>query len=263
MLGTDWLQRSIYMLALRLAHWRPVSGSIYTSLPEALNNDAFIVRLINKADGKKFLVHKLIPQGAEDLYFNVGHAEGYPSVVPTVQLQHFHFEVTHYYHGHQLVTTWPSRFILNCIVNHSAFFAWREKVAQKRFNRLTLARKDRVEVLQLFQTETIKQHGFHISEIALLEILYTRRSFRHPDEQSTRAYYKLILESLADSGDLKAQQHNQYKLQPKGLSTLATYELEERRHRDNITQQRRMITVTAIVIAVGIVQAAASYFGAR
>ncbi|MBZ9920180.1 hypothetical protein LB579_20950 [Mesorhizobium sp. BR1-1-7] len=251
------------MTALKVGMRRPSPNPIPTSGPNALLNNCYLIRLTERATGKRFILKGVVPQGAAGIWFNGNNAEGFDCIILKDQLKHFDFEGTHYYCGYRLESIWPSRFVFNWLFNYAALFAWRDRRAQKRFNKLTLARMERMEVLDLFRSETVKDHNFQISEFGLLEMLYSRRSFKHPDQESTRSYYRLILESLADSSDLQGQQHNQYKLKPKGLSTLATYESEERRHRDNITQQRRMIAVTVIVIAVGIIQAAASYYGAR
>lgn len=55
------------------------------------------------------------------------------------------------------------------------------------------------------------------------------------DQNELMNYYGLLLDSLKESEDLTATQQNGYSLKPKALNTLAAFEQEERRHRDNFS----------------------------
>lgn len=118
-----------------------------------------------------------------------------------------------------------------------------------------------MQVLRLVVNGTEKNDEFKVSIFSLMELLYTRRWFRHPEQEATTNYYEMVLKSLVGSGELSViDQGMRYQLKPQGLTTLALYELEERRHNDNIKQQSRIGKLTAVLIFIGIIQALATYY---
>ncbi|ESZ57095.1 hypothetical protein NKH85_21395 [Mesorhizobium sp. M0924] len=251
-----WFRTKVFIIAFRLALTKASPGGF--TIDET--NDFLSVRLIDKVTDKKFLLTGLVKEGAEGLWFNGHNEHGLECVIPMKNLRDFSFLGIHHYSGYNI--KWDNA--LAFVWSYYTLGSWRiekkDKREQGRFNKRTLARQDRMQVLATFVQQTIKDPDFRASSFALLEILYTRRWFRHPEQETTGAYYDLVLDSLIASGDLKKADNLIYSLQSQGLTTLANYELEERRFRDADTQQRRIGWLTAVLVIVGIVQALATYY---
>lgn len=231
-----------YMLAERVALRRPMPPGSFT-IDET--NDYFGIRLLDPKTKQRFIAKGVVPQGLIGLWFN-GHSEkGYECVILKRYLPEFDFQGEHYYHGYTFRTDNPLQYIWNWLSGHAYRYGLWDRWTQGQFNKRGLTRQDRIQVLRLFVNETAKNDGFHVSMFGLMELLYTRRWFRHPEGDTTNNYYELVLKSLADSGDLEVADHGlRYTLKPQGLTTVASYELEERRHHDNIKQQSRLGLLT-------------------
>lgn len=74
------------------------------------------------------------------------------------------------------------------------------------------------------------------------------------------SYYTLLLDSMKEARDLETTQHHGYKLKPRALNTVFSFELEEQRHADNRNTQNRIFWLTAVLIVIGIVQAGAAAY---
>lgn len=110
--------------------------------------------------------------------------------------------------------------------------------------------------LRLFVEHTLADHNFAASLFETATLLYGPRWISHPDNQSLQNYYRLVLESLAHSGDLQEVNH-QYQLAAQGLATLDESEKDERRHRDQVRMQVVLASLTAALVVVGLAQVAA------
>ncbi|WP_142081681.1 hypothetical protein [Roseinatronobacter monicus] len=83
---------------------------------------------------------------------------------------------------------------------------------------------------------------------------------KHPEFKQQMRYYRLVLDSLVASGDLEELKKGQFSLSPKALATLDYYEEADRRHQDNLRQQRRLGWLTFALVLVGATQIAAPFF---
>lgn len=247
-----------YMLAARVMGRRrsPEEGFIYDD-----TNDYFQIRLLDPESKQRFIVHDVVPRGLKGLWFNGNNEPGYECILLKKNLPRFDFQGIHHYRDYHLNSHSPLAFIWKWLSAHS----WRHRIwdrwTQGRFNKRGLTRQDRMQVLRLFVSATEKNDHFKVSIFSLMEILYTRRSFLHPEQQATMNYYEMVLKSLVGSGDLSLVDNGMnYRLLPQGLTTLASFDLEERRHSDNIKQQTRIGWLTFALIFIGIIQALATYY---
>ncbi|ESX03908.1 hypothetical protein X769_15645 [Mesorhizobium sp. LSJC268A00] len=253
---TSW--PTTYMLAAKVARRRPMPSGSFTIDG---TNDYFSVRLIDPGTKQRFISLGAVPQGLKGLWFNGHNEPGLECVVLKRNLPHFGFQGDHYYRGSTIRTNSPLEYIWNWLSNYALRHEWWDRWTQGRFNKRGLTRQDRMQVLRLFVNETAKSDAFNVSIFGLMELLYSRRWFRHPEGDATNNYYELVLKSLAHSGDLTASDHGMsYALNPQGITTVASYELEERRHNDSIVQQSRIGKLTWVLIGVGLLQAAATFF---
>lgn len=253
----NWLRATAYMVAGRMAQWRPMPGRF--AIDET--NDFRGVRLIEPTTKKRFIVDKVVTGGMEGRWFEGNDAAPVERFIPKKELPSYDFQGEEFYHGYTGRAENPYSYILGLVLGMSWFYEKWDNWTQGQFNKRGLARQDRLQVLRLFVNETSKDDDYKVSIFGLMEALFTRRWFRHPEGETTNNYYQLVLRSLVASGDLKAiDQGDRFELAPQGLTTVASYELEERRHHDNIRQQGRLGILTAVLIGVGVLQAAATYF---
>lgn len=252
----NWIRAAPYMLSSRVALQKPIPGRFRLTDPK---NDYFTIRLFDPVTEKRAISCGPLPQGLHALWFNGNNEEGYYCIIPRKHLQSFQFQGEHYYGSYSFRTESPVRFIVNWLTHYAWFFRKWDRWTQGRFNKKKLTRHDRMQLLNFFVQQTIKDSRFKASLLGLMEMLYSRRWFYHPEQESTDAYYQLLLDSLTETKDLeKTGQYSQYKLGNTGLTTLATYEQEERRHHDNVIQQERIGKLTIVLVFVGVAQVLAS-----
>ena len=111
-----------------------------------------------------------------------------------------------------------------------------------------------MSVLQMVLDQTYRRHDFSVGPGGLMNQIYGDRWARHPDNGQVHGYYRLLLESLVDSGDLTMENHA-YHLNPRALSTLAQFEEDNRKHRDLVNLQRIIAGLTFALVVVGLIQA--------
>ncbi|CAN0606502.1 unnamed protein product, partial [Ectocarpus sp. 12 AP-2014] len=114
-------------------------------------------------------------------------------------------------------------------------------ISQSVFNTMFRFRSDRMEVLRKIVELDIEDAKkgtsiIHISKpkstIQLQSEFFGNRIYGHPAYSEISARFRLVIESLAASGDLNSGKAHEYSLSGKALATLSEYELDERRHAD-------------------------------
>lgn len=139
---------------------------------------------------------------------------------------------------------------------HRAHVA-KEKVRQLLFNRKKLVRTDKIKILRHLLEMRISNINHSISSVTLLGELHGMRAHAHPSANKQLRYYQLVCESLSVSGDLiKNPSDLTYTLSPKALGTLASYEEEEKKHRELTVLQIIMAILTFALVISGIAEAA-------
>lgn len=255
---TKWIQATAYMISGRLAQRRPMPDRF--TVDET--NDFLGIRLLERGGNGRFIFSKIEKGGMKGRWYAGNNADPVERFIPKEDLPSYDFQGEEFYHGYSGRAENPYSFIFGNTVGLSWYYEKWDTWTQGRFNKRELTRQDRMQVLRLFVSKTSEDTDFEVSILGLMEILYTRRSFRHPHQETTNNYYELLLRSLVDSGDLSNHGNNgvAYALAPQGLTTLASYELEERRHHDNLKQQGRIGKLTGVLILIGLLQAWATYY---
>ncbi|MBE0553937.1 MAG: hypothetical protein IH625_09625 [Rhodobacteraceae bacterium] len=138
-------------------------------------------------------------------------------------------------------------------------------LSQTTYNYRTRFRHDRIEVLRklvdLHLTEAEKNTGLLFTGskkdiVELLSSFYGNRIYGHPNHEAESARFRLILESLAETGEVKKHNMHEFELNAGAVATISNYELEERRHKDSVRQNRLLLVVTIVMAVAAIVQAA-------
>lgn len=254
------LRNSIYRKAIAIALRHPLPRTIPTSPPASLANNYFAVELFyDETDRRHALIEADLGHAYKGIFFNEAFGGGYECSILKPQVGHSRFKVRHYYRGYEISTHSALLFILQQTVKYPFWTVTKDKARQFFFNRKTLVRYDRIEILRVFVRKTTDNPNYAVDTFFLLQDLYSYRGFGHPQRQSVTNHYRLILKSFSETGDL-ALNNGHYSLTGQGVATLAQYELEERRFKENIGQQRLVGKLTWVVIFVGILQALATYF---
>lgn len=94
-----------------------------------------------------------------------------------------------------------------------------------------------------------------VSSIAVISHIHGIEIFSHPLESAVSTRMRLVLKSLVDTGELKQPDSVSFVLTGGGLSSLERVEEEDRKHRDAMRIQRRMVWLTLILMLSAIVQA--------
>lgn len=142
-----------------------------------------------------------------------------------------------------------------------------ERLRQAIYNVSTKFRHDRVYVIkrivekhlgenleggELLHTPKVK------SAIQLFSEVYGNRAYSHPNYERASKEFRLIIESLAVSGELKEDAKHTYRLTGKALIMISNYELDERRHSDSVFHNRLLLLLTMILAVAAVAQVGVS-----
>ena len=130
---------------------------------------------------------------------------------------------------------------------------FRERTANYFFSRRLLSRSDRIVLLRdLIDCSVEEDRGKSVVEI--MSDIHGPRIWQHPRQSAELRYTKLLLDSLLEAGELN-NENGRYRATPKAISSTIEHDLEDRRHRENVRQQRWMVLLTIILAITGGVQA--------
>lgn len=252
----------IYRLAIRWALVRPSPARIHLSLPKAAANDFFEVNVLARGkDTKSFGISGRDGARYKGVYFPYAYGGGRNGKLPANKVHRYKVQIRHYLRGYEFRTDSPLLFLLQQIFGYSWLRIWHDRIAQYLFNRRTLSRRDRIEVLRTFVVKTTANPQYRTNSADLVVDLHSLRTFSHPSRESIIGYYRLILQSFKEAGDLVLEEHS-YRLSGQGVATLAQYELEDRRFRENLRQQKQITVLTVVIVLVGLLQAYVTYTSA-
>ncbi|WP_150129088.1 hypothetical protein [Rhizobium phaseoli] len=245
--------------------WRAVDIALRKNAPSLIptsgdagqRNDCYVV-YFEDHDGKgRFLANEMNDLGVQGKWSVDGRNFVEECSVPYAAFPDFKPAIQHYYRG----WTFHSRSIPAFMLKHvSGYPFWRvawDRLLQTFFNRRQLTRHDRLRVLKYVLAETVKNRNHIAHETELLTQFYSVRWVFRPDKEELMTYYRLLLDALKESGDLKQAQYG-LVLDPKAINTIAQYEQEERRHGQNAATQNGIRFLTVILTLVGIAQAVAA-----
>lgn len=131
-----------------------------------------------------------------------------------------------------------------------------EAITQRIYNAQFRFRDDRIEVLRklaAIEIESAQQGNAFLHEpssksiIQIATSFFGQRYFAYPRRNEVDARFRLLIESLAASGDLEKTNKHEFRFQPQALATLAAYEQDERRHMDSVRLNRWLVILTAVL----------------
>ena len=241
----------IKQIAKKLALRKPSPYEITLSMPGAKDNDFYSV-FIDIPDIGYNLLCKSENEDCLEGFLWINNTDGSKASVlkDTLKNNKWTVNFTHYYKGWTHEYSSAPSFLFNTLIQKHRFVRKKNSIAQALFNRKKLVRAERIQLLQYIFDKTSENSNYSISPGSVGTELYSRRWYRHPDQQKTRNYYKMLLESLHESGDLN-KNGSAYKLSPKALSSLSEFAREEQRHSDNQNSAKKTRSLTIAIIILG------------
>jgi len=211
-----------------------------------------------KSNNDKFYVKSICSGGYETCYWADEESDGFDVSFPIGNLKSYNIRYTFYFQELELVYTNELRFLWGVLTFQNLRKLWARKLQQKRFNRRNLESASRLEVLRWCRDERIYRDSHAFSHYSFLSSKHGTRWVCHPQKDELLRYYRWIMNSLVESGDLRDTGPLRYELAPKGLVTIIDAEREERRHLDNICHQARLGRLTYALVFVGLLQVGVS-----
>ncbi|SCX28080.1 hypothetical protein DSM25558_4366 [Agrobacterium sp. DSM 25558] len=237
---------------------RNIAPNVFTtSRPKSLQNNFYSLYFIDRDGITRFLASEMRPEGVSGKWSTSAanfHANAECSV-PYEAFDHFVVDIHYHYRGWTFYTRGVPMFALQYVISYPFLRIYTERMIQALFNLRPLARRDRMKVLSYILRQTIKDPKFHAHSTSVLTHFYSARWVLRKDHLELMTYYGLLLDSLKHTGDLAAGDHGGYLMKPQALNTIAAFQREERRHRDNYKIQRGIFGLTVVLTLVGIAQA--------
>lgn len=182
------------------------------------------------------------------------------SIDRVFSVEHFKssdFRITHFYGSDSVIYSGLFDFAIGWITKYPyikiQLHRRIERLDQYFFNRRKLLTKQRTDLLKFMVSQAFNGKT-EFGSLDLMTDLYTIRWIVHPNGEPERDKLEFYLNSLADTGELKYQNHN-YKLTGLALKAIEQSEEQDRKHVENVKVQRRMLWLTVVIALLTMAQA--------
>jgi hypothetical protein len=248
-------------MALRIAVKKRAPERIPLSGEAAKKNDCYSVYVVTPDEKWGVLVESVQDEGVVGKSYE-GDSYDAPCGVRWLHLSGMRFTFQRYYKGFQFADESPALFVIKHLFLFYQYTVLREAIAQFLFNRKGLVRHQRMQVLKTLVDQYLNSptRGFRTEPFAYLNSIYGHRWIFHPQKDHLLRYYTLIFDSLESSNDLTKHAALSYEVSPSALVTLSSYEEDERKHQDSVSQQRKLVYLTIALVLVGVAQVSIEYW---
>ncbi|WP_218967616.1 hypothetical protein [Puniceibacterium antarcticum] len=226
----------------------PLSG-----LDRLKTRNYYTVHLYFNAPMGQIIVEEIDDVSVSILIWNSDDHQSYPASIPTSQLADARVEITQYYKTNEIRYKSALRFIAADFLHVAQISYYIGYFRQSLFNTRTLARKDRAAILTEIYEEYIKSGETNFTIWAVCKRNYGERWIFHPQKDELINHHRLLLNSLCESGELAKNAAN-YTIKAKTITTLSQMSEDERRHKDQINQQKTLGWLTLALVVVGLIQ---------
>jgi hypothetical protein len=238
---------------LRIIERKPAPDSIPRSGEAAEKQDCYMAVIRGMAAGTHLIVDSSNATGVSGRLFGQAVPLG-PQTITWGELEKLNLEITHFLGPYDFKYVSPWKFLWAHISKWPQLYRIGQRLRQVWFNRKKLVRVDRMRALRHLVEERIGRRDAQSSPVQLLAEIHSFRAFFHPNKDEQLAYSTLLMDSLVASGDLSYEQGS-YKVTPKALVTLAHYDEDNRRHRDNKIIQWLVVLLTIILAIAAAIEA--------
>ncbi|MCA0044126.1 hypothetical protein [Celeribacter litoreus] len=213
----------------------------------------------------RFRVESVKKQGLEGYWFEFG-SHGQEASLPNQNIKRLHLEIKHYAYELEITHRTGIDFLMACLT-----FKPQREVLWYRFkvwvfSKKKLPREDRMEVLAWAYEWTLHSEDRKPAFTPQSFLIHKHGDLimRHPEKDRLMKYYRILFESLVASGDFEdIKSLWSFALLPNALATLDKYEEDDRRHADNLRQQKILGWLTFALVLIGVGQILASFFGSE
>ena len=242
-----------YEVTIRSAFKKPAPNTIPLSgMNRLVKRDYFVIYLPEGVPGEQFILSNISENGYEGSFWNDGDNVGHKVVIPFSFAYRSRLTIVHYFKEQEFRFHGPSSYWWSRLTYLQRRRLFAERFRRWRFGKKSLARASREQVLKHVFQRTCNDRQYFVSPQSLMSENHGELWVFHPDKQSMSAYYRLVLDSLVDSGDLISPQFH-YKLAPQALKTLELKDIEDAREKAAIAIQRRMVWLTLALVLVGLI----------
>jgi len=238
-------------LKMRAPDVIPLSG-----IERLRGRNYYTVKLYDHKSGDTFYLKNVTADGLEGAWRSKGN-DALPASVPNRYILSLRLEITHYARELELKHRTAVDFFWSGLSMRPKRLVLHHRLSVWIFSKKKLPRQDRIETLTWAYRWTLDQENYHaeFSISYFLTFKYGDLIFLHPEIQVLVKHYRLVFESLLDSGEIeKSATGGTFKITPQALATLDAYEDSDRRHKDNIRQQKLLGGLTAALVFVGVAQ---------
>jgi len=221
----------------------------------------YTVHLGLAGDEHIFLANDISERGLNGNWWDREISYGYPASVPNSNIPGMVLSITHYYRELEVNYRGATRFLLGWFFRWSWITLIRLRLQRWLYNRKKLVRDEQYHLLRNVYDQTLHRRAYTTSAMDYMTERYGVGWAGHPSNQEVRIYYGLLLEALAEAGDLR-ENDRRYSLSPQALATLARHEQDNRRHLDAVRQQKILTFLTFALVVVGLLQALVTYLSA-
>lgn len=251
------LKAKLIRAAIRWAMRRPARDRIPLTGTRAQSVDCYEVELRNDEAPYQVLVDGLDETGVngrfwnEDAYNRIGKVEN-------GELNNARLIITHYIKTYSFRYESPYRFIVLEYTRFPYIYIFADKIRQYIFNIKPMMMRSRYDLLKWMIKCHVERSVNNFSEFQIMNDLYSNRWARHPQQTQTRSHLRLILNSLADSGDL-VEIDRKYQISGRAITTITEYEAAERRNRNEVRHRNAILILTFALVLVGAIQILLEY----
>lgn len=256
--------------ALKIANEKPCPDRIPRTGDEGDKQDCVLIYLrsidTSKATFQDMIFDRLVGKIPIGRNWNEQEKKyGSDCSVITSTLSEFRTEITHYRGRYEFQYKSARKFLFRYWFGLEFAAIFWEKAKQLFFNSKTPKRADRTRIISTMinhkrhhLTENTHQNYEGLMSTSWLSEIHGKRIWRHPNFPSLHADLKMHLESL-ETNKIVTKNDLAYQITGKALSTLATIEEEDRRHKDQLINNRLLVFFTLALVVVGGIQAWITY----
>ncbi|MGQ7908766.1 hypothetical protein [Burkholderia sp. BC1] len=185
-----------------------------------------------------------------------------PVTIPVARAAMAKAHYTYYLRQYEFSESDSATLWLRLVGGYYHLVAWREDARQGRFNRQSLERRNRMDLLQwLIEHASLATHGqeyLYQSPLDILTKQHGKRWTRHPAAVETLNYTRLLLQSLHHDQLVEFDNVAGYRPGPRAIAEIESFLTDERRHKDSQKIQQHLYWVAIAAGLAAAVQAVAA-----
>lgn len=220
--------------------------------------DYYTVHLGNVDDEHAFFINGISKVALDGHWWWRDVGRGFPASVPNSNLPRMALLIKHYCRELEVDYRGSLCFMLGRLCGWSWIILFCSRFQTWFYNRKHLVRDEQYKLLRNIYDQTLHNRVYSTSAMDYMTERYGLGWGSHPSNQEVRIYYGLILDALAEAGDLQIN-GRMYSLSPQAISTLANHEEDNRRHVDAVRLQKVLHRLTFALVVVGLLQAWVAY----